>query len=120
MKLIKPIIKISVLWALISVTSGLLRTVFTADEIVFQVFAGVCSIALITGIILIFCSFMPRKKRSFTAFGANSGCRPTANQQQWAMDHAGQERKRSNTGLFGLFIFMISVFALGRTLRDIK
>jgi hypothetical protein len=123
MKFIKLIIKILLLWPLISVTSGLLESVFTADDIAFRVFAGVWSIILIIGIILILRSFIPRKKRGFAVFCANNGNQPyTTDQQQWAMYHAEQERKRkrSNMGLFGLFVFMMSIFSFGRTLRNIK
>jgi hypothetical protein len=117
MKLFKLIIKIVTCWALISLTIQFADMFFTEDGIAYKVLGGSFSLIFIVFLIIIVRTFFPAKRRTRTA-QYNGAYRIPTDQAAWVRYHA-ERQKRTNFALLGLFVFIISINALARTIRNI-
>ena len=92
---------------LISLLVGVLGALFSTDKIFFQVFAGVFSFVLLICLIAILSTFKKKAPQPFFQM----------NNEQWANCQQNKKQKNTNLGLLGLFLFIVSMNAIARTLR---
>ena len=107
MKVFKLIFKISICWVLISLLVGVLGAFFTTDKVFFQVFAGVFSFVLLICLIAILSTFKKKYLRPISQM----------NNEQWTNCQQNTKPKNTNLGLLGIFLFIVSMNAIARTLR---